>query len=194
MKTLDCRIRKCPAPVVETRKLILAEPGQPLTVLVGDDTARQNVSRLAASMGYRVAASDTDGGFALELTPGQALEGKSEPAPAQGKTVVYVAADTMGTGSDELGHVLLRNFLFTLNELPVPPDAILFVNGGVKLTTTGSEVIEALEKLASNGVDIASCGLCLEFFGLKDQLKIGRATNMLDIVEQLHQAGRVIRP
>jgi len=194
MKTLDCRIQKCPAPVVETRKLILAEPGQPLTVLVGDDTARQNVSRLAASLGYQVSVKDTEGGFALELTPGEAPKVAAEAAPAQGKTVVYVAADTMGTGSDELGHVLLRNFLFTLNELTTPPDAILFVNGGVKLTTTGSEVIEALEKLACNGVDIASCGLCLEFFGLKEQLQIGRATNMLDIVEQLHQAGRVIRP
>ncbi|OHB32152.1 MAG: hypothetical protein A2X84_03565 [Desulfuromonadaceae bacterium GWC2_58_13] len=107
---------------------------------------------------------------------------------------MYVAADTMGTGDDELGRILLKNFLFTLNELLVPPDSILFVNGGVKLTSTGSELIEALEKLACNGVDIASCGLCLEFFGLKEQLKVGRATNMLDIVEQLHQAGRVIRP
>jgi selenium metabolism protein YedF len=100
----------------------------------------------------------------------------------------------MGTGDDELGHILLKNFLFTLNELLVPPDAILFINSGVKLTATGSEVIEALEKLACNGVDIAACGLCLEFFGIKDQLKVGRATNMLDIVEQLHQAARVIRP
>jgi len=194
MKTLDCRIRKCPAPVVETRKLILAEPGQPLTVLVGDDTARQNVSRLAGSLGYQVAVKDTDGGFALELTPGEIPKTTLQAAPSQGRTVVYVAADTMGTGDDELGRILLKNFLFTLNELLVPPDSILFVNGGVKLTSTGSELIEALEKLACNGVDIASCGLCLEFFGLKEQLKVGRATNMLDIVEQLHQAGRVIRP
>jgi selenium metabolism protein YedF len=194
MKTLDCRVRKCPAPVVETRKLILAEPGRPLTVLVGDDTARQNVSRLAASLGYQVAVKDTDGGFALELTPGESPGPASQPAQPQGRTVVYVAADTMGTGNDELGRILLKNFLFTLNELLIPPDAILFVNSGVKLTATGSEVIEALEKLACNGVDIASCGLCLEFFGLKEQLRIGRATNMLDIVEQLHQAGRVIRP
>ncbi len=194
MKTLDCRNQQCPAPVVETRKQILAEPNVPLTVLVGDDTARQNISRLAASLGYQVAVKEADGGFSLELTPGIPQEAASTPPSAQGRTVVYVGADTMGTGNDELGHILLKNFLFTLNELTVPPDAILFVNNGVKLTAAGSEVIEALKKLACNGVDIASCGLCLEFFGLKDQLKVGRATNMLDIVEQLHQASRVIRP
>ncbi len=194
MKILDCRNQQCPAPVVETRKLILAEPGIALTVLVGDDTARQNIARLAASLGYQVTDTEAGGHFSLLLTPGSAPQATTAPPAAPGRTVVYVGADTMGTGNDELGHILLRNFLYTLNELLVPPDAILFVNSGVKLTSAGSEVIEALEKLACNGVDIASCGLCLEFFGLKEQLKVGRATNMLDIVEQMHQAGRVIRP
>ncbi len=194
MKTLDCRNQQCPAPVVETRKQILAEPDASLTVLVGDDTGRQNVARMATSLGYQVTINETDGGFALEITPGDSNQSESIASTTQGRTVVYVGADTMGTGNDELGHILLKNFLFTLNELFIPPDAILFVNSGVKLTTTGSEVLEALDKLACNGVDIASCGLCLEFFGLKEQLKAGRATNMFDIVEQLHQAGRVIRP
>lgn len=195
MKTLDCRVQKCPAPVVETRKQILAEPGHPLTVLVGDDTARQNVSRMAASLGYQIRSTPADGGFALLLSPDTDPASQTvASSPVLGKTVVYVASDCMGNGSDELGRLLMRNFLFTLNELETPPDAVLFVNAGVKLTTTGSEVIEALEKLACNGADIASCGLCLDFFGLKDQLQIGRATNMLDTIEQMGQATRVIRP
>ena len=192
MKTLDCRLRKCPGPVVETRKQLLAEPNEPLTVLVGDDTARQNVSRLALSLGCRVQATADEGGFSLEIIPGVAPTTETA-APARGKTVVYVAAEVMGAGDDDLGHILMKNFIFTLAELETPPDAILFVNGGVRLTTAGSGVIEPLEKLACNGADIASCGLCLEFFGLKDKLTVGRPTNMLDIVEQLTRAGRVIR-
>jgi len=193
MKTLDCRLQKCPGPVVETRKQLLAEPDEPLTVLVGDDTARQNISRLALSLGCQVQATADAGGFALEIIPGTAPTAEAA-APAQGKTVVYVAADVMGAGDDELGHILMKNFIFTLAELETPPDAILFVNGGVRLTTEGSDVIEPLEKLACNGTDIASCGLCLEFYDLKDKLKVGRPTNMLDTVEQLTRAGRVIRP
>lgn len=194
MKTLDCRDRQCPHPVVETRKALLAEPGAPLTVLVGDETARENVSRLAASQGYAVRVSASEGGFALELTPGEKPQAAPAGAPAAGKTVVFVSADTMGSGSDELGRLLLKNFLFTLNELEQAPDVLLFVNAGVRLTTAGSEVIEALEALACRGTDIASCGLCLDFFQLKEQLRVGRVTNMLDIAETLQQAGRVIRP
>jgi selenium metabolism protein YedF len=195
MKTIDCRAKRCPHPVIETRKLLLAEPGVPHRVLVGDETARENVSRLATSLGYTIAVSETEGGYALDLAPGMTTAPAAESAAAaQGKTVVFVSSDTLGSGDDELGRILMKNFIFTLTEFDTAPDTILFVNGGVRLTTAGSEVIEALEKLAGKGADIASCGLCLDFFGLKEQLKVGRATNMFDTVDTLQKAGRIIRP
>lgn len=193
MKILDCRAHKCPHPVVETRKQMLAEPGAALTVLVGDTTARENISRLAASQGYTVRAEPTEGGFALQLNPGEKPAETAGPA-VQGKTVAFVSSDAMGNGSDELGRLLMKNFLFTLTELETVPDVLLFVNAGVKLTTEGSESLEALEKIACMGADIASCGLCLDFFHLKEKLAVGRATNMLDIAETLQKAGRIIRP
>jgi len=193
MKTLDCRAHKCPHPVVETRKLILAEPGVPVTVLVGDETARENISRLAAGLGYAVAAAAAEGGFALALTPGEKPAAAAAPA-VSGKTVAFVSSDAMGGGSDELGRLLMKNFLFTLTELETVPDVLLFVNAGVKLTTEGSEALEALERLACLGADIASCGLCLDYFHLKEKLAVGRVTNMLDIAETLQKAGRTIRP
>jgi selenium metabolism protein YedF len=180
--------------VVETRKLLLAEPGIPLTVLVGDETAQENISRLARSQGYEIRIGTTEGGFALELRPGTRPAEAAAGAAVQGKTVAFIAADTMGSGSDELGRILLKNFLFTLAELEAVPDVLLFVNAGVKLTTAGSEALEALEKLACMGADIASCGLCLDYYHLKDKLAVGRVTNMLDIAETLQKAGRTIRP
>lgn len=193
MKTLDCRAHKCPHPVVETRRLLLAEPGLPLTVLVGDEAARENISRLAASQGYGIRVEPAEGGFALELSPGEKPAATAGPA-VQGKTVAFVSSDAMGSGSDELGRILLKNFLFTLTELESVPDVLLFVNAGVKLTTEGSEALEALEKLACLGADIASCGLCLDYYHLKETLAVGRVTNMLDIAETLQKAGRIIRP
>jgi selenium metabolism protein YedF len=193
MKTLDCRAHRCPHPVVETRRLLLSEPGLPVTVLVGDETARENVCRLARSEGYEIRVSETEGGFALALTPGEKPPGAVAPA-VRGKTVAFVTSDGMGSGSEELGRLLLKNFLFTLTELERVPDVILFVNAGVKLACRGSETLDALEKLACLGTDIAACGLCLDFFHLKAELAVGRATNMLDIAETLLKAGRVIRP
>ncbi len=193
MNTLDCRAHKCPQPVVETRKKLLSAPGEPLTVLVGDATARENVSRMARSQGYGVKESTTEGGFALELSPG-APPGSTTEAPAEGKTVVYIGSDQMGSGDPELGRILLKNFIFTLTEAEQTVDTIFFVNAGVKLACRGSELIEALEKLACLGADIASCGLCLEFYGLKERLAVGRSSNMLEIVEGLQKAGRILRP
>jgi hypothetical protein len=88
----------------------------------------------------------------------------------------------------------LKNFFFTLAENDTAPDLLLFVNGGAKLTVVGAEALEALQKLADLGCDVATCGLCLEFFGLKEQLAVGRVTNMLEIATALQGAGRVIRP
>ena len=194
MKTLDCRAQKCPHPVVETRKQLLAAPGEALTVLVGDAVARENVGRLAASQGYAVSVTPAAGGFALELTPDAAPPEQAAAGPAAGPTVVFVGAETMGSGNDELGRLLLKNFLITLLDLDDVPDALYFVNAGVKLACRGSELLEALEQLGCRGTDVAACGLCLDFFGLKEQLAVGRVTNMFDIAQTLSKAGRVIRP
>ncbi len=100
----------------------------------------------------------------------------------------------MGSGDSKLGQILMKNYIFTLTEADVTPDAIYFVNNGVKLTIGGSDVLEPLEELANRGVDIASCGLCLEFFGAKDSLVVGRISNMLELVNALAGAGNIIRP
>jgi selenium metabolism protein YedF len=194
MKTLDCRAQKCPQPVVETRKFLLAEPGIPLTVLVGDEISRDNISRLAASQGYATAIDLATGGFALLLTPGTAPLERAPAGAGTGPTVVFIGGETMGQGNDDLGRVLLRNYLMTLPDLDPVPDQIFFVNSGVRLTCLGSELLEVLNRLACAGSDLASCGLCLEFFGLKDRLAVGRTTNMLEIAGGLSRAGRVIRP
>ena len=194
MKTLDCRAQQCPHPVVETRKTLLAAPGEALTVLVGDDVARENVGRMAASLGFSVQIAPTAGGFALQLAPAADPDRGAAQAPAAGPTVIYIGAEIMGSGSDELGRLLLKNFLITLLDLDSAPDAILFVNAGVKLVCRGAEVCESLEQLACRGTDIAACGLCLDFFGLKQEVAVGRVTNMFDIAQTLTGAGRVVRP
>ena len=106
---------------------------------------------------------------------------------------MLIAADRLGEGSDELGKLLMKNFIITLLDLNHLPDRILFLNSGVFLTTEGSEVLEALEKLGNRGVEVLSCGACLDYFHRKDMLKAGGVTNMFTIAESLMQAGSVIR-
>ncbi len=200
MIKLDYSQHKCPYPVVETRKQILAHPGEQLQVLVGDQAGRDNVSRLAEKMDYRAAAEESGAGYQLTLTPAKGKTEAAEPQPQQaataatGKTVIYCGSDRMGDGDEGFGQVLMRNFLTTLLEMDPLPDTLLFVNSGINLTTAGSEVIEALQKLVDQGTDVATCGLCLEYYQKKDQLKVGRVTNMYEMVEVQCQAARVVRP
>jgi selenium metabolism protein YedF len=199
MIKLDYSRHQCPYPVVETRKQILANPGASLVVLVGDQAGRDNVSRLATKMGYQTVAIEAGNNFQLTLTPEDSKEQvtQGEPisaTPVTGKTVIYCGSDRMGDGDYQFGQVLMINFLTTLLEMDPLPDIILFVNSGIDLTTQGSAVLEALRTLESRGVDIASCGLCLDFYQKKDRLAVGRVTNMYEMVEVQCQAGRVITP
>ena len=200
MKILDCRDMQCPRPVLETRKQLLAHPDTPVRVRVANDIAQANVTRLAGKEGFSVEVSAAPGEIILELKPAQSQEPrpakkiKNPTAKPSDNTVVYISSATMGTGSDALGEVLMRNFIFTLLEAAQLPSTILLVNSGAKLSCEGSSVLEPLQHLANAGVTINSCGLCLEFFELTDKLKVGQVSNMLETVEAMQQADHIIQP
>ena len=113
---------------------------------------------------------------------------------ARGDLVVAVDSETMGRGSDELGKLLMKSFLFAVSQLPRLPRTVLFYNGGAKLTVEGSESLEDLRNMEAQGVEILTCGTCLNFYGLAEKLAVGGVTNMYAIVEALANAGKVIKP
>lgn len=193
MKTIDCRGQQCPQPVIQTRQAILAAPAETFLVLVDDQVCQDNVTRLANTLGYGIDAVVEESGIQLVLTPGKNAVQKTESIASTGPTIIFIGSDEMGKGDPKLGQILMKNFIFTLTEADVTPDAIYFVNGGVKLTVGGSDVLEPLQELANRGVDIASCGLCLEFFGVKESLAVGRISNMLELVNTLESAGNIVR-
>jgi selenium metabolism protein YedF len=109
-----------------------------------------------------------------------------------GPVVVLISGNGMGRGDDELGGILIRSFLHTLEEVQPLPDTIIFLNAGVKLTIEGSLVVEDLEALEERGVEILACGTCLGHFGLKDKIVVGQVSNMYSIAEALLGAGSVV--
>lgn len=201
----------CPIPVVKTKKVMdaLTGPDQ-IEVLVDNETAMRNVMKLAKNSGaqaeqeqlgekeYRVLITVGEEGEksgALGTAPAGADDLKdSRPCPTCIGTVVAVGSDRMGDGSDELGHILMKSFLFAVTQLDILPDKILFYNGGAKLTIEGSESLDDLKSLEDNGVEIMTCGTCLDYYGIKDKLAVGSVTNMYSIVEILQGAMSVLRP
>lgn len=193
MKIIDCRNMACPVPVVTTKRGLEEAAGEPLRVLVDPGAPRENVSRFAANRGYVVNEVAIDGGFALTITPAGAPVVSPVPVPASvGKRTMLIGSDRLGDGPEELGLLLMKNFIVTLLDLEELPDRIYFLNRGVLLATEGSEVLEALEKLGNRGVEVLSCGVCLDFFQRKELLRAGAVTNMFTIAEGLLGAGLVI--
>jgi len=194
METLDCRGQQCPQPVVQTRRFMLDNPAEGFRVQVDDAASRDNLSRLAENQGYTTKVTEAGDEFLIELIPDKQQASLQEGEPATGPTIILCGSDQMGCGDVKLGQILMKNFIFTLLEGQKLPDKMLFVNTGVKLTVGGSDVLEPLEQLIEQGVDVASCGLCLEYFDLKEALAVGRISNMLETVDSLGTAARIIRP
>ena len=108
--------------------------------------------------------------------------------------MVAVTSDAMGHGSDELGKNLMKGFLYALSQLDELPKTILFYNGGARLTTEGSLSLEDLKSMEAQGVQIMTCGTCLNYYGLTEKLAVGSVTNMYSIVETLAKADKIIKP
>lgn len=199
--TLDCRGLACPGPVLRCIECIEKDAPLALRVVVDDPAALENVLRLLSGKGYAAESAQDMGAWTIsarrDSAPAQQPSQQSgtqpgTPAP-QGKTLVFLTAETLGSGDDELGGKLMLNFLLTLPELGSGLWRIILVNGAVKLAAEGHPCLEKLEALAASGVSILVCGTCLGFFGLMEKKRVGETTNMLDVVTSLAAAGKVIQ-
>lgn len=191
MKDLDVRGMSCPAPVVSVKRALEAGEGE-LRVLLDDGAPRENVRRFAEGRGYKVQEEPFEGGYAFVIA-GSGEQGATETARPAGGVVMLIGSDRLGDGSDELGRLLMKNFIITLLDLSELPDRMLFINSGVLLAAAESEVIEALEALGNRGVEILSCGVCLDFYKKKELLAAGEVTNMFTIAESMLRARSVVR-
>ena len=198
---VDARGLACPLPVVKAIKALEGLRGPAaVETHVDNETAVQNVMRLARGKGFPVRSEKlAEDHFVVTMETDKAAGAAAEEPAAcipdrRGNTVVAVSADAMGRGSDELGKQLMKAFLYALSQQEQLPRTILFYNGGARLTTEGSLSLEDLRSMEAQGVQILTCGTCLNYYGLTEKLAVGGVTNMYSIVETLSGADKVIKP
>ncbi|SHH32790.1 sulfurtransferase-like selenium metabolism protein YedF [Clostridium grantii] len=107
--------------------------------------------------------------------------------------VISITDDVLGGGDMELGKTLMKSYIYALTEVDPKPNTIIFINKGVFLATENSPVLESLKTLEDQGVEILSCGTCLNFYELKEKLMAGTVSNMYTIVEKLNKARNSIK-
>lgn len=205
MKTIDALGLACPQPVILAKQALSAHPDEEVLVLVDNQTATENLDRLGESQGrkasvtaisearfeVRFAAKKEDANASGAAQPAAeteagAIQETARPAP-RAAYVVVLSGEEMGTGDPDFGQKLLEGFVYALSEQDRLPSHVLCYNRGVALSTLNRKTVEDLKKLEARGVAILSCGLCLDYYGLKEQLQVGQVTNMYRICELMTQ-------
>lgn len=218
-KIIDGRKLPCPQPLMMTKKAVDAGDTEILEVIVDNEAGRENIIKYTKHVKIEITdIFEVNGEIHLiintrkpspekakkmeDTLPPECLDEKDEAIKSEqaessyldsrDKKNIFIRTDTIGTANRELGLLLMRGFIYTLTELEIKPETIIFMNDGVKLTVEGSESIENIRKLEETGVKILVCGTCLDYLHLTEQLQVGTVSNMYDITEELMKQNTVL--
>ena len=177
-KTVNAMGDACPIPVVKTKNAIkeMGSGGGSVETLVDNEIAVQNLTKMANQKGYPVWSEKLEQNrYRVVMTIGEAPAAETtaekdeavyKPDRRTGNTVVVISSSCMGEGDDALGAVLMKGFLYAISQQDELPSTILFYNGGAKLTCEDAPTLEDLKSMEAQGVEILTCGTCLNHYGL----------------------------
>ena len=190
LKVVNAMGDACPIPVVKTKNAIKELSGAGMVeTLVDNEIAVQNLTKMAQQKNYGVRSEKLgENQYRVIMTIGGIPDGR------KGNKVVVISSSCMGSGDDTLGAALMKGFIYALSQQDELPKTILFYNGGAKLTCEEAPMLEDLMSLEANGVEILTCGTCLNHYGLTEKLKVGGVTNMYVITEKMMQADLIVKP
>ena len=174
----------CPKPVINTKKELDKIEEGIVVVTVDNDIAKQNILKLSNSLNFKAEIIKQEKDLiSIEIKKGENVIIEEKKQDELEDKCIFISSDKIGNGNDELGAILMKGFIYTLTESKPYPKSILLVNSGVKLTTENYDTVGNLKILEEAGVEILSCGTCLDYYGLKESLKLGSVTNMYTIVD-----------
>ncbi|STO31192.1 selenium metabolism protein YedF [Fusobacterium necrogenes] len=191
MIKVDAIGQVCPVPIIMTKNALKdIEEGQ-VEVSVDNRISLENLQKMSKEMGYDYTVEESGDIFKIIINK---MRESVEVRECEENTIVVIDSLHMGKGDIELGRILMKGFIYTLSEMEELPKTILFYNEGVKLAIEGAESLQDLKSLEERGVEILSCGTCLNFYGIAEKLRVGSVTNMYTILERQMKATRVIKP
>ncbi|MCI9594207.1 MAG: sulfurtransferase-like selenium metabolism protein YedF [Lachnospiraceae bacterium] len=201
-----------------------AEPGSVVEVVVDNEIAVQNLKKLALHKGLdSLSEKVSEREFLVKIWAGvkekaEQVRENAEQAKERAEQVrenaeqaekesikcaldcrekglvLVLASDEMGQGDAVLGRLLMKGFVYAVTQQDKLPETVLLFNGGAKLSCQGSDSLEDLKELEAQGVEILTCGTCLNHYGIAEKLLVGNVTNMYEIVEKMTGAKKIVRP
>jgi len=204
MRIVDTKGQLCPAPLIAAKKALKETTvGEPFIVLTDNKTSFNNLCRFLKDNKADWQVSESNGVWSLTVTrqAGDIVQTKAEEycTPTishfeKGNYIVAITSDKMGEGDDELGHLLISNFIKALKDLDKLPQHMVFYNKGVTLAVKDSPVIEHIKDLEKMGVEIHLCATCVNHYKIENNVAVGNLSNMYSIAEVMASAGNIVRP
>jgi|WetSurMetagenome_2_1015567.scaffolds.fasta_scaffold00237_13 selenium metabolism protein YedF len=203
MKVVNTTGLKCPAPLIKTRQALKeTAEGESLHIIIDNPASLNNIKRFLKDNNLAFSEMEENGTWTIVVNRGEVLPPMenvkdycSVEEKCNGKNVVVaITSDKMGSGNDELGEKLMNSFFKILPLVQSLPTAIVFYNAGVKFAVEGSPVEEYLKEIEASGVRLYLCTTCIDFFSLKEKIKVGIISDMYQILNVLNEADLIIRP
>lgn len=204
MRIIDTKGQLCPAPLIAAKKALKElMTGDSFILLTDNKTSFDNLSRFLRDNKAGFQVSESEGVWTLTITkesPDMTDTGVKEYCTPdishfeKGNYVVAISSDKMGEGDDDLGHLLISNFIKALIDLDRLPQHMVFYNKGVTLAVKNSPVINQLIDLDKMGVELLLCATCVNHYKLENNVVVGTLSNMYSIAQIMASAGSVIKP
>lgn len=204
MRTIDTKGQQCPAPLIETKRALKeVNTGDSFEVLTDNITALDNISRFLKDNKTGFIVTEKQGVWTITVTKSNSeipLKNAEVyctpeiPHFSKGNFIIVFNSDKMGEGAEELGRLLILNFIKAIKDLDVLPGKMVFYNNGVKLGCIDSPVFEQLKELEKMGVEMLFCATCAKYYSLEDKIKIGTLSNMFSIAQVMASANNIIKP
>ncbi|MCA0312326.1 MAG: sulfurtransferase-like selenium metabolism protein YedF [Candidatus Melainabacteria bacterium] len=211
-KDIDLRGLLCPEPVLKTKKILDDQTVTSVEALVDSEVNIQNLARLARSQNFGFKSAAKGEHFVATISKEEVAPNTAPEPPAAAKqskaksgVVIFISKDRFGEPvaappgeehekNQAFSLNLLNVFLQTISQSGHDVQAVLLANSGVRLMDPESPCVKVLDELKEKGVEVLACGLCLDYYGLKEKVKTEQITNMYAICEYLFAAEKVLSP
>ncbi|MEG1501648.1 MAG: sulfurtransferase-like selenium metabolism protein YedF [Clostridiales bacterium] len=191
IKTINALGWQCPKPIIEVKKVLDRMEKGIVEITIDNDLALANLLDFSLDRNYRFYYQELENSCYKVI-----IEKDNQSLPIKkddDDLLILITGDVFGYGNDDLGAYLMKSYIYALTEVAPQPQTMIFMNKGVFLTCQDSPVLESLQALSAMGVEIYSCGACLNFYDLEDSLVIGKVGNMYQFTEMMNKSTNCIK-
>ncbi|MDI1472510.1 MAG: sulfurtransferase-like selenium metabolism protein YedF [Thermodesulfovibrio sp.] len=191
MEIVDARGLGCPKPIILAEEVLSKINEGIITVLVDSEVSRDNLKRYAERFGYYYEIDQEDSFWKVKIVKGYTCSIPTTENKPSKKLLLIISSDIIGR-DEKLGRILMKAFLETMIAIKQLPDVIFLMNTAVKLTTIDEEFVELFKKIESMGTEIFTCGTCLKYYNLEEQLKVGYRGTTNHFVEGMFDFNKTV--